>query len=93
MNILRKVRGMIRVKSDRLLILAMLAVSAMPAFAQETPAEGFNLSLDLNPFFTSFSSFLPVFVGAFAVIFAISAALGFAFWILGKISEAFSGRM
>jgi hypothetical protein len=69
------------------MLVFMFALGVMPSFASTT----FDLELDLQPFFNHLENFIPMFMGALAVIFAIPAAMKFVTWILSKLTQALSG--
>ena len=69
-------------------------ISAFVAMLTSSPAfaSGTTINFDLEPFFTSLNEYLPVFIGLFGLIAGIVAAMGFAKYIMGVISNALSGK-
>jgi hypothetical protein len=62
--------------------------SAMPAFAQETTP---SLSFDLTPFFDSLNTYLPIFIGIFAIVGGIAGAMALAKMVINAVVNAFKG--
>jgi hypothetical protein len=78
-----------RLLSAFVMALAFVAV-AMPAsvgavFAQST------IDFDLEPFFTSLNTYLPIFIGLFAIVGGIAGAMALARYVIGAVVRAFSG--
>ena len=61
--------------------------SAMPAFAQEAP----SLEFDLTPFFDSLNTYLPIFIGIFAIVGGIAGAMALAKMVINAVVNAFKG--
>lgn len=68
-------------------VLTTLLMPQAPAFASVT------LDFDLDPFFTALNNYLPIFIGLFAIIGGIAGAMALANFVIGKVVDAFSGRM
>lgn len=55
------------------------------AFAQST------IDFDLAPFFDSLNTYLPIFIGLFAIVGGIAGAMALARYVIGAVVRAFSG--
>ena len=87
MNLISKTRAYLRTRLGQLhMMLAVLAFSVAPSFAQSD-----TISFDLAPFFESLNTYLPIFIGLFAVIGGIAGAMALARYVIGAVVRAFSG--
>jgi hypothetical protein len=50
-----------------------------------------SIEWDLTPFFDSLNTYLPVFIGLFAVVGGIAGAMALAKFVIGSIVQAFRG--
>ncbi len=50
-----------------------------------------SIDFDLTPFFDSLNTYLPIFIGLFAVIGGIAGAMALARYVIGAVVKAFSG--
>jgi len=66
----------------------VLAVFAVPSFAQETAP---TLEFDLTPFFDSLNMYLPIFIGIFAIVGGIAGAMALAKFVINAVVNAFKG--
>lgn len=74
----------------QLLLGAMLMLFAVPAtFAQGDPAP--TLDFDLTPFFDALNTYLPIFIGLFAIVGGIAGAIALARFVINAVVKAFSG--
>lgn len=66
---------------------AMMVLALAPAntFAQST------IEFDLAPFFDSLNTYLPIFIGLFAIVGGIAGAMALARYVIGAVVRAFSG--
>ena len=68
-------------------LAAMMIVALAPAntFAQS------QLEFDLSPFFDSLNTYLPIFIGLFAIVGGIAGAMALARYVINAIVNAFKG--
>jgi hypothetical protein len=50
-----------------------------------------TIDFNLDPFFDSLNTYLPIFIGLFAVIGGIAGAMALARYVIGAVVKAFSG--
>jgi len=50
-----------------------------------------SIDWDLQPFFDSLNTYLPVFIGLFAVVGGIAGAMALSKYVIGAIVDAFRG--
>lgn len=50
-----------------------------------------SVSFDLQPFFDSINTYLPTFIGLFAIVGGVAGAMALAKYVIGSIVDAFSG--
>lgn len=71
------------------LAAGVLAVATLtpfaPAYAQTT------LEFDLSPFFSSLNTYLPIFIGLFAIVGGIAGAMALARYVINAVVNAFKG--
>lgn len=95
------VRGMAFVEANsRTKLFQTLAFAFVAAFIltgllmpQSAALASVTLDFDLDPFFTALNTYLPIFIGLFAVIGGIAGAMALANFVIGKVVDAFSGRV
>lgn len=56
-----------------------------PTYAQTT------LEFDLTPFFDSLNTYLPIFIGLFAIVGGIAGAMALARYVINAVVNAFKG--
>jgi hypothetical protein len=83
------VRAMIRNKAHRLMIFLILAMSAIPAFAQET--EPVQLELDMGPLFSQINHWVTVLMPVLSIGFAIMIAIAIISFVGNTVVKAFRG--
>jgi hypothetical protein len=67
-------------------------VAAVAAFAPVAPAYAqTTLEFDLTPFFDSLNTYLPIFIGLFAIVGGIAGAMALARYVINAIVNAFKG--
>ncbi len=66
-------------------VAVVMPVSVGAAYAQST------IEFDLSPFFDSLNTYLPIFIGLFAIIGGIAGAIALARYVIGAVVKAFSG--
>lgn len=71
-------------------MVALMVVAVAPSFAQTTTAP--TLDFDVSPLFESMNTYLPMFMGVFAIAAAIAGSAALVRMILSAIVDAFSGR-
>lgn len=93
-TILASLRAGIAQAYDAATVRLMVIVSALMASLLVAPAAfgQSTITFDVTPFFDSLNQWLPTFVGIFAIIGGIIAALGFSRYIIGTIVDALSGK-
>jgi hypothetical protein len=62
--------------------------SVAPTYAQETTP---TLTFDLTPFFDSLNTYLPIFIGLFAIVGGIAGAMALARYVINAVVNAFKG--
>jgi hypothetical protein len=50
-----------------------------------------SIEWDLTPFFDSLNTYLPIFIGLFAVVGGIAGAMALSKFVIGSIVNAFKG--
>jgi hypothetical protein len=78
-----------RLVSAFILMLAFIAV-VMPVSVGSVYAQS-AIDFDLSPFFDSLNTYLPIFIGIFAVVGGIAGAIALARYVIGAVVRAFAG--
>lgn len=71
-------------------IAVFVAVNLIPG---ATAHASVTLNFNLDPFFESLNQYLPIFIGLFAVIGGIAGAMALSNFVIGKVVDAFTGRI
>ncbi len=71
------------------LVAAALAFSGGASFAQSDV----SIDFDITPLFTSLNTYLPIFLGIFAIGGGIAAAMALSRYIISVVVKAFSGSL
>ena len=50
-----------------------------------------SIDWDLTPFFDSLNTYLPIFIGLFAIVGGIAGAMALSKYVIGAIVDAFRG--
>jgi hypothetical protein len=66
-------------------VVAVAFPTTAVSFAQST------IEFDLDPFFDSLNTYLPIFIGLFAIVGGIAGAMALARYVIGAVVRAFSG--
>jgi hypothetical protein len=71
--------------------IGALAFTALSLAGSPTYAQSDTITFDLAPFFDSLNTYLPIFIGLFAVIGGIAGAMALAQFVISQVVKAFSG--
>lgn len=71
--------------------IGALVFGALSLVGNPTYAQSDTITFDLSPFFTSLNTYLPIFIGLFAVIGGIAGSMALARYVISAVVRAFSG--
>ena len=90
-----QVQALAQTKAVQTLTFALVAAAVLTTLLmpQSAALASVTLDFDLDPFFVALNTYLPIFIGLFAIVGGIAGAMALANFVIGKVVDAFSGRM
>lgn len=76
---------------SQVLLVGMLMLFAVPAALAQGDPEPVTLDFDLTPFFDALNTYLPIFIGLFAIVGGIAGAIALARFVINAVVNAFRG--
>lgn len=81
----RKYAGQLAAAAGAFVVGVNTFAPVAPTYAQTT------LEFDLTPFFDSLNTYLPIFIGLFAIVGGIAGAMALARYVINAVVNAFKG--